>query len=80
MLASIILFFIGIFVILIPINSGKPLSELNIDLENASEIVQLLSSINENIHTLKSIAVFLFRLFGIALIISGIVMFFESLF
>lgn len=79
-MGGIVLFIVGIIIVCMLFDSGKPLSDLKIDTDNASETIQLLSSINDNIHTIKRIVVFLFRLFGVALIISGIVMFFESIF
>ena len=79
-MGGIILFIVGIIIVCMLFDSGKPLSDLKIDMENASETIQLLSSINDNIHTIKRIVVFLFRLFGVALIVSGVVMFFESIF
>lgn len=79
-MGGIILFVIGIIIVCMLLDSGKPLSDLKIDTDNASETIQLLSSINDNIHTIKRIVVFLFRLFGVSLMIYGIVMFFESIF
>lgn len=71
-MGGIILLLVGIFIVCIPVDSGKSLSDFKIDTDNASEIIQLLSSINDNIHTIKRIVVFLSRLFGVSLMIYGI--------